>query len=219
MEDTFDVLFLDNFIRFTNKKIAEVRQLSQNKLADHRDKLKTELNMSFGHQLTSYVKTVPMWDGFGYKENEIVPFEISKKFGDLDIAPKYIAHGNIIIGTIVKDHTTIDTFRLYYLVTELFGKNLLEMYNIDFKPATLPFEWTELMKNLRKALNGDNFPFCTLAFDYFFPESIPENIRNEVKIVYQKMFQLGYEHPDPNATNFLVNEQGIVKVIDFDESY
>lgn len=51
----------------------------------------------------------------------------------------------------------------------------------------------------------------------FMPDKVPESVHNQIKFIFNTMHNMGVIHLDANLRNILVDDNNVVKIIDFDE--
>jgi hypothetical protein len=187
-------------ISIVAETIPKLRPIAIRLLHEQITKKENDLKVKYGHGKDSYVKTGWTWKSFNYEPKA---HEIFQRFGPLNLTPKYIAHGIIDIAKIYVDDKDVETCELHYLVTELYGESLWDKYKV--------LEYT--------ITNKDKYSETFETFNPLVWDCIPDDIKEKVKENYHQMLTLGYKHPDPNSSNYLIDANGIIKAIDFDDDY
>jgi hypothetical protein len=150
-----------------------------------------------------YHINIKLYDDDWYPRENII--NCSKTAGNADISPKFIEFielGQLKVGYYEneKKHKYCDVRILCCIITEKYGISLLEKY---------------LNNDVSYGGPGPDSKLILECFDDHFPSLIPENIRQQIMPLLQKLESLGYKHDDVHAGNFLVKDD-VVKIIDFD---
>lgn len=201
------------FISYENKKYpfySNKKTLKINGLEQIADKLAiTQSNILSNHK-NFHVKIEGKWNKS--KCSLIHEIKIYNLLQPLHITPKLIKYENIKVCDLFDDNNMIlDTYYYHYLVIEKYGESLWDLYSDNNWEGANIYEYYDAYI---KALEGNTNKEELNVFNIMFPPCIPNEIREQVKIIYQKMVTVGYLHQDMHAGNFLVKD-GIVKVIDF----
>lgn len=141
-------------------------------------------------------KQIHYGDNKIFYEREVNAHKILDPLG---ITPRLVAHDFIPNG---------DWFGSYF-VTERHGVSLFDKYFASNKDVDCE-DWF---------YDGPGYPSNENSrwFDYFFPvEIMPRNIRKQIRRIIDTLHENGIIHEDIHAGNFLVDDSGNVKVIDFE---
>jgi hypothetical protein len=168
------------------------------------------------HRMLEIAKNHPLYitDAKTYAKISMVPagtiseIDVYNDIKNLHIAPKLLSQCKLFKakkGTIYTNGKEFcdDEITVHLLLIERFGKSVAETYFPEPEygpgpPAT-------------SILNDD------IEFDALFPQHIvPVNIRLSIRQLLLKLLEKGWCHDDVHAGNFLVDENEIVKIIDFD---
>ncbi|ALH07021.1 putative serine/threonine protein kinase [Port-miou virus] len=134
-----------------------------------------------------------------------IPSEI-KYYDNLkgtDITPKLLRTGELFPFGVTREKSgkTVDK-KYCYVVLEKFGKSLDKNYPITegMIPSELLLEYPE-------------------TFEKIFPSDVfPENLREKIMDLLQRLSAKGVEHLDVHTGNILMNEQGELRLIDFEHA-
>lgn len=136
-------------------------------------------------------------------KGEVSPeVEIYEYLDGSGITPKLLRTGSLFTFQMVHEPLGMVTHHHYfYVVLEEFGRALDEIYG--------PSE--ECMNSSEELLANAEL------FDKIFPpDAFPENIRESVKRLLEKLSGMLLKHQDVHAGNILVDEHGKMKIIDFE---
>ena len=111
------------------------------------------------------------------------------------------------IGNKVKTYILDEISGIYAIITEKFGISLLQKYlnNNEFQDRGLAE--TIILRD-------------QTLFDKYFPSNnIPLYVCYQVKLILKIMIFCGWDHDDVHPKKFVINDDNIVKVIDFDNVF
>lgn len=143
---------------------------------------------------TYYIKRKVIYT-LEFFEKEIHAYKV---LAGLHITPKLISHGR----TCYQDAEEYEWFGTY-MVLEKYGVSVLEKYIPEHN-------WHDY--------SGPGPSYSdSFDFDEHFPlKWVPESVLSQIKMYLIKLQANGITHEDVHPGNFLVNEKGEVKVIDFE---
>lgn len=136
-------------------------------------------------------------------------FQVFCDIKDLDITPALISFKELTkirVGSLYHDEKQYDDGfgTIYAIVTQRYGESLankfFEYYDDDLLIGPCATD----------IINDD-----TIFDIYFSPINIPEDIRSQIRPLLLKLQEVGWEHNDVHAGNFLVDNNNNVKIIDF----
>lgn len=125
------------------------------------------------------------------------------KIKDLDVAPRLLQYGYLIIPNIVDRFSC----KIIYMMTKKWGESLFDKYAKDL----------EANKNyLGPGIYSEVLLFSPKTFAEHFPSFLPIEIRNQVYDIVWLLYQNNIKLFDLHLGNF-VEKDGLVKVIDMED--
>lgn len=127
--------------------------------------------------------------------------KIYKLVEGLNIALKLIEHG------VIHHEEGHRDWYATYIVTERYGVSLLNKYFDKHERGLFDGPGT----GSSNALNNPDL------FEEMFPSTrLSDDIRKQIQAILRKLEAIGLVHEDIHAGNFLIDDSGIVKIIDFE---
>lgn len=135
--------------------------------------------------------------------------ELYDSISHLDITPQLIDHCIL--------YNKNNVF-MYVIITEKFGSSLTQLY-FKYYRALLPgLQSYDMLKN-DKSLDA-YFPSSSIEHIYEGINNeiicLPDSVRSQLRPLVRSLLDCGWIHDDLHCGNFVQNEEGIVKIIDFD---